>query len=137
MGILRQGFVSQRRFDRRLVSHHTSQGPINMMAKSAARLSATQHVPWGSSLTSYAFASNALWYVPSKTAFDIIVSVASVVTVGVPVFFMAHIAKHAGRDRPHDPDRLRRVIAKAPNVGPAASTDKADQAGGRPRTPQR
>lgn len=69
--------------------------------------------------------------------FDIIVSVASVVTAGVTVVFMADIAKHTGRDRLHDPDRLRRFIAKAPFVGAAASMDKADYAGGPSRTPQR
>lgn len=46
--------------------------------------------------------------------FDIIVSIASVVLAGVAIAYMAYLARVSGRDRPHDPERLRRFIANAP-----------------------
>lgn len=46
--------------------------------------------------------------------FDIIVSIASVVLAAVTIAYMAYLARVSGRDRPHDPERLRRFIANAP-----------------------
>ncbi|MFG6583054.1 hypothetical protein [Sulfitobacter sp. 1A12779] len=46
--------------------------------------------------------------------FDIVVSIASVVLAGVTIAYMAYLARVSGRDRPHDPERLRRFIANAP-----------------------
>lgn len=46
--------------------------------------------------------------------FDIIVSISSVVLAAVTVAYMAYLARVSGRNRPHDPERLRRFIANAP-----------------------
>ncbi len=46
--------------------------------------------------------------------FDFIVSIASVVLAGVTIAWMAYLARVSGRDRPHDPERLRQFIANAP-----------------------
>ncbi len=48
------------------------------------------------------------------TTFDIIVSVTSVAAAGVTIAYMSHLAKVSGRDRPHDPERLKRFIRNAP-----------------------
>ena len=48
------------------------------------------------------------------TTFDIIVSVASVVAAGISIAWMRHLTIHAGRDRPHDPERLCQFNANAP-----------------------
>ena len=48
------------------------------------------------------------------TSFDIIVSIASILAAGVTIAWMRQLAIHSGRDRPHDPERLRRFIANAP-----------------------
>lgn len=45
---------------------------------------------------------------------DIIVSIASIVAAGVVIALTGYLANHSGRDRPHDPERLRRFIANAP-----------------------
>jgi hypothetical protein len=46
--------------------------------------------------------------------FDIIVSISSIVLAAVTIAYMAYLARVSGRDRPHDPERLRRFIANAP-----------------------
>ncbi|MFG6501579.1 hypothetical protein [Sulfitobacter sp. 1A15106] len=46
--------------------------------------------------------------------FDIIVSISSVVLAAVTITYVAYLARVSGRDRPHDPERLRRFIANAP-----------------------
>lgn len=46
--------------------------------------------------------------------FDIIVSISSVVLAAITIAYMAYLARVSGRDRPHNPDRLRRFIANAP-----------------------
>ena len=56
---------------------------------------------------------------------DIIVSVASVLVAGITIAWMRHLAKHAGRDRPHDPERLHRFIANAPYKPAGSSGMKA------------
>lgn len=48
------------------------------------------------------------------TTFDIIVSIASIVAASVTIAWMRHLAIHSGRERPHDPERLRRFIENAP-----------------------
>jgi hypothetical protein len=46
--------------------------------------------------------------------FDIIVSIASVVLGGAAIAYVAYLARVSGRDRPRDPERLRRFIENAP-----------------------
>ena len=46
--------------------------------------------------------------------FDIIVTIASVVLAAATIAYMAYLARVSGRNRPHDPERLRRFIANAP-----------------------
>ena len=48
------------------------------------------------------------------TTFDITVSIASIVAAGATIAWMRHLAIHSGRNRPRDPERLRRFIADAP-----------------------
>jgi putative toxin-antitoxin system antitoxin component (TIGR02293 family) len=48
------------------------------------------------------------------TTFDIIISVASVVLGTAGILYVMYVTKHAGRDRPRDPERLRRFIENAP-----------------------
>lgn len=48
------------------------------------------------------------------TTFELIVSAASVVLAGAAIAYLAHLARVSGRDRPRDPERLRRFIANAP-----------------------
>lgn len=48
------------------------------------------------------------------TTFDIIVSIAAVVVSTGAIVYMGQLAKHSGRDRPHDPERLHRFIENAP-----------------------
>ena len=45
---------------------------------------------------------------------DIIVSIASVVLATAVIVSVNHLYRVSGRDRPHDPERLRRFIANAP-----------------------
>lgn len=48
------------------------------------------------------------------TTFEIWLSITSVaVAIGLNLW-MRHLSNNAGRDRPHDPERLRRFIANAP-----------------------
>jgi len=49
------------------------------------------------------------------STFEIIVSIASIAAAGAVIAWMRHLAVHSGRDRPHDPERLRRFIANAPH----------------------
>lgn len=49
------------------------------------------------------------------TTFDITVSIASIVVAGVTIAWLRHLTIHAGRDRPNDPERLRRFIENAPS----------------------
>ncbi|WP_417525579.1 antitoxin Xre/MbcA/ParS toxin-binding domain-containing protein [Marinovum sp.] len=48
------------------------------------------------------------------TLVETIVSITSVIASVLAILYMRHIARHAGRDRPHDPERLRRFIETAP-----------------------
>ncbi|MEY8802957.1 hypothetical protein AB9K35_22015 [Leisingera sp. XS_AS12] len=59
------------------------------------------------------------------TPFDIIVSVTSVVLAGATVAYAAYLGRVSGRDRPHDPERLRRFIENAPYEQPGPSGRKA------------
>ena len=45
---------------------------------------------------------------------DIIVSIGSVVFGTAAIVYAIYVGRTAGRDRPHDPERLRRFIANAP-----------------------
>jgi len=49
------------------------------------------------------------------TTFDITVSIASIAAAGLTIAWLRHLTIHAGRDRPHDPERLRRFIKNAPS----------------------
>lgn len=48
------------------------------------------------------------------TTLDSIVSVASVVLGTAAIIYVIYLYRVSGRDRPHDPERLRRFIANAP-----------------------
>ena len=48
------------------------------------------------------------------TTFDIVVSIASVVLGTAAIVYVIYLCRVSGRDRPRDPERLRRFIAKAP-----------------------
>ncbi|MFG6534811.1 hypothetical protein ACGYK5_13300 [Sulfitobacter sp. 1A16787] len=58
---------------------------------------------------------------------DIIVSIGSIVAAGVGIAWMQYLANHSGRDRPHDPERLRRFIANAPYDRLKKSADESTQ----------
>lgn len=57
--------------------------------------------------------------------FEIIVSIGSVVFGTAAIVYAIYVGKTAGRDRPHDPERLRQFIAEAPYDD--AETDVAEQ----------
>jgi hypothetical protein len=48
------------------------------------------------------------------TAFEIYLPIISAIVSVVVSWWMLRIAKYAGRDRPHDPERVRRFIKDAP-----------------------
>ena len=48
------------------------------------------------------------------TTFDVIVSIGSVVFGTAAIVYAIYVGRTAGRDRPHDPERLRRFIKNAP-----------------------
>jgi hypothetical protein len=52
--------------------------------------------------------------VDQMTTFEIYLSITSVVVSVAMSWWMLRIAKYAGRDRPHDPERVRRFIEDAP-----------------------
>lgn len=48
------------------------------------------------------------------TTLEIVISAGSVVTATATIAYVIHVARHAGRDRPHDPARLKRFVDAAP-----------------------
>lgn len=48
------------------------------------------------------------------TLFETIVSLTSIVAGTAAICYAVYIGRHAGRNRPHDPERLRRFIENAP-----------------------
>ncbi|MBE1297164.1 hypothetical protein [Phycobacter azelaicus] len=48
------------------------------------------------------------------TTFEAILSITAVIVSAAVIAYMRHLGKISGRDRPHDPERLRRFIANAP-----------------------
>lgn len=48
------------------------------------------------------------------TNLEIVISAGSVVTAAATIAYVMHVARHAGRDRPHDPARVKRFVEAAP-----------------------
>jgi nicotinamidase-related amidase len=48
------------------------------------------------------------------TGFETLFCVAWVATCAAAIVYMLYAVKDCGRDRPHDPERVRRLVATAP-----------------------
>lgn len=48
------------------------------------------------------------------TPFEIALSFGSVAAAGIGLVYVAHVVKTSGRDRPHDPDAVQRLLDTAP-----------------------
>lgn len=48
------------------------------------------------------------------TNLEIAISTGSVPTAAATIAYVVHAVRHAGRDRPHDPKRLKRFVEAAP-----------------------
>jgi len=48
------------------------------------------------------------------TNLEIAISAGSALTAAVTIAYVVHVVHRAGRDRPHDPDRLKRFVEAAP-----------------------
>lgn len=46
------------------------------------------------------------------TTLDVIISISSVVLSVSGILYCRHVAKHAGRDRPRDPEAVQRFVDK-------------------------
>ena len=62
------------------------------------------------------------------TTFDVIVSIGSVVFGTAAIVYAIYVGRTAGRDRPHDPERLRRFIKNAPYDASERPSDKKPSA---------
>jgi hypothetical protein len=45
---------------------------------------------------------------------ELILTIGSVVSAVLGLLFVAHLTKVSGRDRPHDPERVKRLVQNAP-----------------------
>lgn len=63
------------------------------------------------------------------TTFDLYVSIGSVVIAIVGILYVFHVVRHAGRDRPHDPAAVQRLIESAVRLSAERGDGCLDEAG--------
>lgn len=68
-------------------------------------------------------------YASRMTTFEVIISITSVVMAAAVIAYMRHLSRTSGRDRPHDPVRLRRFIKNAPYDALKGSPDTQTRSG--------
>lgn len=60
-------------------------------------------------------------------AFEIVLVAGSVIFAGIGMFFVGYIVRTSGRDRPHDPEAVRKFIETAPRHVNGVLMDEAEK----------
>lgn len=66
---------------------------------------------------------------------ELLLAIGSVVSAVLSFFFVAHLTKVSGRDRPHDPELVKRLVQNAPFERLALVLNDYDAGTDSPNTP--